>query len=131
MSSPTFEVIADAATLNLVMVEGTSMTSTLSFSDLETSAAENWTNAARVDMFVYSGSGLLMTLSSAGISGVSGTLLLTTSGVVHFNKKTNTPPAGTWPYTMELIWNDGSIDTLIPPALLKVVPRNEGSFGND
>jgi hypothetical protein len=131
MSSPTFEVIADAATLNLVMVEGTSMSSALSFADLETSAAENWSGASRVDMYVYSGSVVFMQLSSSGISGASGTLTLTTSGVVRFNKQSGGPAAGTWPYTMELTWNDGTVDTLIPPALLKVVPRNEGTFGND
>lgn len=133
MGAPSFEVIADTATLNLVMVEGASMNAAFVFTDLETSAAENWSGVTRADMYIYSGSGsgLYMQLSSSGISGASGTLTVAVNGILTFNKFSSVPAAGTYPYTTELTWSDGAIETIMPPALLKVIPKYEGTYGND
>jgi hypothetical protein len=120
-SSPSFEVIADAATQNLIAVEGDTLNGTLAFTDEETGEALNLSGMVAI-MTIYSGvSGVeLMRLNSA-----SGDLAIA-SGTVRFSNPANRPPVGTWPYVLKTSGASVGVNTILGPALFKVISQSQG-----
>lgn len=127
MSSPRFEVIANAATSNLVMVEGASLSSTMTFTDLDTGAAIRL-SGSRVDLLLYSGLGgpLLTSFSSSGSGAAITVEPGGTDGAIEFHKAVPGIPVGTWPYVLLATDGDGICEPLLDPALFKVLARNGG-----